>query len=72
MTARGEMPGGLQGAVRHTIDVWRKGFGDDDDTHTRVVVVSGVAATTWIFPPVEQAMSVCGRDRYVIRQANPD
>ncbi|GGT47137.1 hypothetical protein GCM10014713_46460 [Streptomyces purpureus] len=61
MAAGGEVPCGLQGAVRHTVDVGGKGFGDDDDTHTGVVVAPGVARPTWIFPPVERPMSVWAR-----------
>ena len=41
MAARGEVPGGLQGAVGHAVDIGREGLGDDDDTHIRVVVAAG-------------------------------
>lgn len=49
----GEVPGGLQGAVGHAVDVGREGFGDDDDTHTGVVTAWGVSLPTWICPPGE-------------------
>ena len=59
VAAGGEVPGGLEGAVGHAVHIGREGFGDDDDTHTGVVAVLGVAVSTWIFPPGERPMSVC-------------
>lgn len=58
VATRGKVPGGLHGAVGHAVDIGREGFGDDDDTHTRVVVAPDVTGPTWIFPPGERPVSV--------------
>jgi hypothetical protein len=58
VTAIDEVPGGLERAVGHAVHVGGKGFGHDDDTHTGVVAVPDVAASTWIFPDEERPMSV--------------
>jgi hypothetical protein len=58
VTAIDEVPGGLERAVGHAVHIGGKGFGHDDDTHTRVVAVLDVAASTWIFPDEERPMSV--------------
>ncbi|GGS21372.1 hypothetical protein GCM10010269_70260 [Streptomyces humidus] len=50
VTAIDEVPGGLEGAMGHAVHVGGKGFGHDDDTHTRVVAVLDVAASKWICP----------------------
>ncbi len=53
-----EVARGLQGAVRHTVDVGREGFGDDDDTHTGVVVAPGVSPSKSIWTGRERPVSV--------------
>ncbi|GGN71575.1 hypothetical protein GCM10011579_048020 [Streptomyces albiflavescens] len=58
MTAIDEVPGGLERAVGHAVHIGGKGFGHDDDTHTGVVAVLDVAASTWIFANGERPMSV--------------
>jgi hypothetical protein len=58
VTAINEVPGGLERAVGHAVHIGGKGFGHDDDTHTAVVAVPDVAASTWIFPAEERPMSV--------------
>lgn len=58
VTAIDEVSGGLERAVGHAVHVGGKGFGHDDDTHTGVVAVLDVAASTWIFPNRERPMSV--------------
>ncbi|MCZ1004894.1 hypothetical protein O1M63_54845 [Streptomyces mirabilis] len=58
MTAIDEVPGGLERAVGHAVHIGGKGFGHDDDTHTRVVAVLDVAASTSIFPAGERPVSV--------------
>jgi hypothetical protein len=58
VTAIYEVPGGLERAVGHAVHIGGKGFGHDDDTHTGVVAVPDVAASTSIFPPGERPMSV--------------
>jgi hypothetical protein len=58
VTAIDEVPGGLERAVGHAVHIGGKGFGHDDDTHTRVVAVLDVAASTWIFPAEERPVSV--------------
>ncbi|UXY24835.1 hypothetical protein N8I84_07705 [Streptomyces cynarae] len=58
MTAIDEVPGGLQRAVGHAVHIGGKGFGHDDDTHTRVLAAPDVAASTSIFPAGERPMSV--------------
>jgi hypothetical protein len=58
VTAIDEVPGGLERAVGHAVHIGGKGFGHDDDTHTGVVAVPDVAASTWIFPHEERPMSV--------------
>ncbi|GAB7107002.1 hypothetical protein JCM4814A_53160 [Streptomyces phaeofaciens JCM 4814] len=63
MTAIYEVPGGLERAVGHAVHVGGKGFGHDDDTHTGVVAVLDVPASTWIFPDAERPMSVALRTR---------
>jgi hypothetical protein len=63
VTAIDEVPGGLERAVGHAVHIGGKGFGHDDDTHTRVVAVPDVAASTWIFPAEERPMSVLRRTR---------
>ncbi|GAA2558880.1 hypothetical protein GCM10010423_71040 [Streptomyces levis] len=63
MTALDEVPGGLERAVGHAVHVGGKGFGHDDDTHTGVVAVPDVAASTSIFPAEERVMSVPMRTR---------
>ncbi|GAA2451388.1 hypothetical protein GCM10010421_49960 [Streptomyces glaucus] len=63
MTAIDEVPGGLERAVGHAVHIGGKGFGHDDDTHTGVVAVPDVAASTWIFPGEERPMSVALRAR---------
>ncbi|MEV7471573.1 hypothetical protein AB0O20_34525, partial [Streptomyces kronopolitis] len=49
MTTPDEMPGGLQGAVGNAVDIGRKGFGDEGDTHTAVLGGRCVEGVTWIF-----------------------
>ncbi|MEU0074727.1 hypothetical protein ABZ027_35110 [Streptomyces sp. NPDC006332] len=63
MTAIYEVPGGLERAVGHAVHIGGKGFGHDDDTHTRVVAVLDVPASTWIFPDEERPVSVALRTR---------
>ncbi|MFJ5262683.1 hypothetical protein ACIQAC_19660 [Streptomyces sp. NPDC088387] len=63
MTAIDEVPGGLERAVGHAVHIGGKGFGHDDDTHTGVVAVLDVAASTWIFPDEERPMSIALRTR---------
>jgi hypothetical protein len=63
VTAIDEVPGGLERAVGHAVHIGGKGFGHDDDTHTRVVAVPDVAASTWIFPAEERPMSVLRHTR---------
>ncbi|GAB2853781.1 hypothetical protein GCM10027074_20810 [Streptomyces deserti] len=63
VTAIYEVPGGLERAVGHAVHIGGKGFGHDDDTHTGVVAVLDVAASTWIFPNEERPMSVAQRTR---------
>ncbi|GHB64071.1 hypothetical protein GCM10010377_63830 [Streptomyces viridiviolaceus] len=58
MTAVDEVPGGLERAVGHAVHIGGKGFGHDDDTHTRVVAGLDVPASTSIFPDRERPMSV--------------
>jgi hypothetical protein len=58
MTAIHEVPGGLERAVGHAVHIGGKGFGHDDDTHTRVVAVLDVPASTWIYAKGERPMSV--------------
>ncbi|GHE36744.1 hypothetical protein GCM10017771_54850 [Streptomyces capitiformicae] len=58
VTACDKVPRGLQGAVGHAVHIGGKGLGHYDDTHTGVVVVLDVAASTWIFPGGERPMSV--------------
>ena len=48
VTAIDEVPGGLERAVGHAVHIGGKGFGHDDDTHTRVLAAPDVAASTWI------------------------
>ncbi|MFC8434391.1 hypothetical protein [Streptomyces sp. NPDC057253] len=61
MTAIYEVPGGLERAVGHAVHIGGKGFGHYDDTHTGVVAVLDVAASTWIFANDERPMSVALR-----------
>jgi hypothetical protein len=58
VTAIYEVPGGLERAVGHAVHVGGKGFGHYDDTHTRVVAVLDVVASTWIFANDERPVSV--------------
>jgi hypothetical protein len=58
VTAIDEVPGGLERAVGHAVHIGGKGFGHDDDSHTRVLAVLDVAASTWIFPAGERPVSV--------------
>ncbi|GGI99700.1 hypothetical protein GCM10010121_007460 [Streptomyces brasiliensis] len=58
MTAIDEVSGGLERAVGHAVHIGGKGFGHDDDTHTRVLAALDVAASTWIFPYGERPVSV--------------
>jgi hypothetical protein len=58
VTAIDEVPGGLERAVGHAVHIGGKGFGHDDDTHTGVVALLDVLASTWIFPDGERPMSV--------------
>jgi hypothetical protein len=58
VTAIYEVPGGLERAVGHAVHIGGKGFGHDDDTHTGVVAVPDVAASTRIFPEEERPVSV--------------
>ncbi|GGY11428.1 hypothetical protein GCM10010384_15700 [Streptomyces djakartensis] len=58
VTAIDEVPGGLERAVGDAVHIGGKGFGHDDDTHTGVVAVPDVAASTSIFPGGERPMSV--------------
>jgi hypothetical protein len=63
VTAIYEVPGGLERAVGHAVHIGGKGFGHYDDTHTGVVAVLDVAASTWIFANGERPMSVPLRTR---------
>lgn len=63
VTAIDQVSGGLERAVGHAVHIGGKGFGHDDDTHTRVVAGLDVAASTWIFPNRERPMSVPLRTR---------
>jgi hypothetical protein len=58
VTAIDEVSGGLERAVGHAVHIGGKGFGHDDDTHTRVLAALDVAASTWIFPDGERSVSV--------------
>jgi hypothetical protein len=63
VTAIYEVPGGLERAVGHAVHIGGKGFGHYDDTHTGVVAVLDVPASTWIFANDERPMSVALRTR---------
>jgi hypothetical protein len=63
VTAIYEVPGGLERAVGHAVHIGGKGFGHDDDTHTRVVAVPYVDASKWIFTKYKRPMSVARHAR---------